>query len=68
MTANFTAACVQNQGLADMDARIAAATARARGPITKIRPSDGGARDAVPLVVERRSNFPEFGGYPGNAG
>ncbi len=32
MTATFTAAGVQNQGLADMDARIAAAAlARARG-------------------------------------
>ncbi len=30
MTATVTAACVQNQGLADMDARIEAATARAR--------------------------------------
>ncbi len=24
--------------------------------------------DTVPLAMERRSNFPEFGGYPGNAG
>ncbi len=36
MTATFTAACVQNEGLADMDARIEAATAlarsRTRGP------------------------------------
>ena len=30
MTATVTAACVQNQGLADMDARIEAATALAR--------------------------------------
>ena len=30
MTATFTAACVQHQGLADMDARIEAATALAR--------------------------------------
>ncbi len=30
MTATVTAACVQNRGLADMDARIEAATALAR--------------------------------------
>ncbi len=30
MTATLTAACVHSQGLADMDARIEAATARAR--------------------------------------
>ncbi len=30
MTATLTAACVHSQGLADMDARIAAATALAR--------------------------------------
>ncbi len=32
MTATFTAACVHSQGLADVDARIAAATALARVP------------------------------------
>ncbi len=39
-----------------------------RGPISKIRPSDGCGRDAVPLAVERRYDFPEFGGYLGNVG
>ncbi len=39
-----------------------------RGPITKIRPSDGCGRDTVPLAVERWSNFPELGGYLGNVG
>ncbi len=39
-----------------------------RVPITKIRPSDGCGRDAVPLAVERWSNFPELGGYLGNVG
>ncbi len=39
-----------------------------RGPISKIRPSDGCARDAVPLAVERRYDFPEFGGYLGKVG
>ena len=37
-----------------------------RGPISNIGPSDGRARDAVPLAVERRHGFPEFGGYLGN--
>ncbi len=31
MTATFTAACVQNEGLADMDASIEAATGAAAG-------------------------------------
>ena len=39
-----------------------------RGPITKIRPSDGCGRDAVLLAVERWYDFPEFGGYLGNVG
>ena len=39
-----------------------------RGPISKIRPSDRCGRDAVPLVVELRYDFPEFGGYLGNVG
>ncbi len=39
-----------------------------RGPISKIRPSDGCARNAVPLAVERRYDFPEFVGYLGNVG
>ncbi len=34
-----------------------------RGPISKIRPSDGCGRDAVLLAVERWYDFPEFGGY-----
>ncbi len=37
-----------------------------RGPMAKIRRSDGCGRDAVPLAVERRYDFPEFGGYLGN--
>ncbi len=32
-----------------------------RGPIAKIRPSDGCGRDAVPLAVERGYDFPEYG-------
>ncbi len=39
-----------------------------RGPISKIRPSDGCGRDAVLLAVERWYDFPEFGGYLGNVG
>ncbi len=39
-----------------------------RGPITQIMPSDGCGRDTVPLAVERRYDFPEFGGYLGNVG
>ena len=39
-----------------------------RGPISKIRPSDGCGRDAAPLAVERWYDFPEFGGYLGNVG
>ncbi len=39
-----------------------------RGPISKIKPSDGCGRDAVLLVVERWYDFPEFGGYLGNVG
>ena len=37
-----------------------------RGPICKIRPSDGCRGDAVPLAPERRYDFAEFGGYLGN--
>ena len=32
-----------------------------RGPISKIRPSDGCGMDAVALAVDRRYGFPEFG-------
>ncbi len=39
-----------------------------RGPISKIRPSDGCGRDAGPSAVERRYDFPEFGGHLGNVG
>ncbi len=39
-----------------------------RGPISKIRPSGGCGKDAVPLAVERRSDFAEFAGYLGNVG
>ncbi len=31
-----------------------------RGPISKIRPSDGCGRDAVPLAVGRWYNFRDF--------
>ena len=31
-----------------------------RGPISKIRPSDGCGRDAVPLAVKWRYDFPDF--------
>ncbi len=37
-----------------------------RGPITKIRSSDGCKGDAVLLAVERWYDFPEFRGYLGN--
>ncbi len=39
-----------------------------RGPISKIRSSDGCEGDAVPLAVVRWYDFPEFGGYLGNVG
>ena len=39
-----------------------------RGPISKIRPSDGCGRDAVPLAVEPRYDFYKFGGHLGNVG
>ncbi len=39
-----------------------------RGPISKIRPSDGCGRDAVLLAVERCYDYPEIGGYLGNVG
>ncbi len=37
-----------------------------RGPISKIRPSDGCRRDAVPLALEWWYDFPEFGCRLGN--
>jgi len=39
-----------------------------RGPISKIGPSDGCGRDAVPLAVARWYDFHEFGGYLGYVG
>ena len=39
-----------------------------RGPISKIRPSDGCGRDAVPLAVGRWYDFHEFGLHLGNVG
>ena len=39
-----------------------------RGRITKIVPSDGCGRDAVPLVVERWYDFHGFGCHLGNVG
>ncbi len=39
-----------------------------RGPIAKIRPSDGCGRDAVPLAVGRWYDFHEFGCHLGNVG
>ncbi len=37
-----------------------------RGPISKIRPSDGRRRDAVFLALEWWYDFSEFGCHPGN--
>ncbi len=39
-----------------------------RGPISKIRPSDGRRRDAVPMAAEWWYDFPEFGFHLGNLG
>ena len=39
-----------------------------RGPVTKIRPSDGCRRDAVPLAVGRWYKFHESGCHLGNVG
>jgi len=39
-----------------------------RGPISKIRPTDGCGRDAVPLAVEGWYEFPEIGCHLGNVG
>ncbi len=39
-----------------------------RGPICETRASDGCARDAILLAVERWYDFAEFGGYLGNVG
>ena len=39
-----------------------------RGPITKIRPSDGYGRDTVPLALERWYDFHGFGSHLGNVG
>ena len=39
-----------------------------RRPISKIRPSDGCGRDAVPLAVERSYDFHGFGCQLGNVG
>ncbi len=39
-----------------------------RGPISKIRPSDGWRREAVPLAVVRWYDSPGFGSYLGNVG
>lgn len=39
-----------------------------RGPISKIRPSDGTKAVAVPLAVVRRYDFHELGGYLENVG
>ena len=39
-----------------------------RGPISKIRPTDGFGRDAVPLAVEGWYEFPEIGCHLGNVG
>ena len=37
-----------------------------RGPISKVRPSDGCARDAVPVAVGQWYNFHEVRGHLGN--
>jgi len=39
-----------------------------RGPISKIRPSDGSGRNAVFLAGERKYDFHGFGWYLGNVG
>ena len=39
-----------------------------RGPISKIRPSDGCGRDAVPLAVERWYDFHGIGWHLENVG
>jgi hypothetical protein len=39
-----------------------------RGPISKIRPSDGCGRDAALLVVGKWYDFHEFGCHLGNVG
>ncbi len=39
-----------------------------RGPISKIRPSDGCGRDGVPLAVDQWYDFHEFGCHLGNVG
>ena len=39
-----------------------------RGPISKIRPSDGCGRNAVPLAVERYYDFHGFRCHLGNVG
>ncbi len=39
-----------------------------RGPVSKIRPSDGCGRDAVLLAVERWYDFHEFGWHLRNVG
>ena len=39
-----------------------------RGPISKITPSEGRGRDAVPLAVGWWYDFPEFGRHLGNVG
>ncbi len=39
-----------------------------RGPISKIKPSDGCGRDAVHLAVDQWYDFHEFGCHLGNVG
>jgi hypothetical protein len=39
-----------------------------RGPISKIRPSDGYGRDGVPLAVDLWYDFQGFGWHLGNVG
>ncbi len=39
-----------------------------RGPISKIGPSDGCGRDAIPLAVDQWYDFHEFGCHLGNVG
>ncbi len=39
-----------------------------RGPISKIKPSDGCKGDTVPLAVGRWYDFHEFGCHLGNVG
>jgi hypothetical protein len=46
---------------------LIARSGHSSAPWSKIRPSDGCGRDAVPLAVERQYDFPEFGDQSGKS-